>query len=251
MKKLSKREIILLYALACFVIVMGGFYLVLFPSYNQYQNLRNQLSEAEYQQNTMSAAIENVPVVMTARDDASFVLSALKSPFSAHLPNEGLDALLTKLCLDYSLKAKVLNVTSNAWTGVATFTEAPLVYQTTPGQAEGAAAPTTTATGAETTTESSTETASVSSGSAETWTGTVSMELTGTQFNFQRLVDGVAARSDMIISSYELLPVGQSTDGTSTSGTTTTTTTSSGWAPELDGGDATINVMFTVYMVDK
>lgn len=243
MKNLSKREIILLYALACFVIVMGGFYLVLIPSFNQYQTLKNQVSEAEYQQNTMSAAIENVPAVMTTRDAASVTLSALKSPFYAHLPNEGLDSLLTKLCLDYSLEPRVLSVGSNAWAGVPTFVEAPLVYQTTPGQAEGATTPTTT--------ETSTETVSGDSGTAQTWTGVVSMELTGTQVDFQRLVDAVNARQDMIISSFEIVPVGQTADGTSTSGNTTTTTTSSGWAPEFDGGDITINVMFTVYMVDK
>lgn len=103
MTKLTKREKILIYILICFGLLMGGFYLVVFPSYQKYQTLGNQLTEAEFQQSAMAAAIEGVPLVMKTRDEANAKLSGLKKPYSAHLPNEGLDVLLTQLCLDYNL----------------------------------------------------------------------------------------------------------------------------------------------------
>lgn len=254
MKKLTKREKVLIYILICFALLMGGFYLVVFPSYQTYQTLSNQWSEAEFQQAAMAAVIESVPSVMETRNEAEVKLSGLKAPYSAHLPNEGLDSLLTQLCLDYNLKPKVLAVETNAWQGVSTFVEAPAVYATTPGQvvADGSTGTTTestTGTSTETltgTTGTATGTATVDSGST-TWTGVVTMALTGAQFDFQQLIDAVDARPDMIISAYDITPVALSQTGTSGN----TTITSSGVLPELNGGNITINVTFTVYMVDN
>lgn len=240
MKKLSKREKVLIYILICFGLLMGGFYLVIVPSYQKYQNLSNQLSEAQFHQAAMASAIESVPSVMQTRDQASVTLNGLKGPFLAHLPNEGLDSLLTQLCLDYNLKPSVLAIETNAWQGVPTFVEAPLVYATTPGQVGDSG-------NTSTTTETPTTTTTGDSGSTPTWTGVVSMTLAGTQFDFQRLIDAVAVRQDMIITAYGIVPMALPQKGTSGN----TTTTSSGVSPELDGGNIIINVTFTVYMVDK
>jgi len=238
------REKILIYILICFGLLMGGLYLVVFPSYQTYQTLSNQLSEAEFQQAAMASAIESVSSVMKTRDEANAKLSGLKGPYSAHLPNEDLDSLLTQLCLDNNLSPKVLTIVSNAWAGVPTFVEAPQVYATTPDQVvEGGTTQPTTGT----TSETATVTATGDSGSIPTWTGIVTMELTGDQFDFQRLVDTVDARSDMIISTFAIAP--EALPQTGTSGNTTTT--SSGFLPELDGGNITIKVTFIVYMVDK
>ncbi|MBK5244467.1 MAG: hypothetical protein JJE18_05500 [Eubacteriaceae bacterium] len=248
MKKLTKREKLLIYILICFGLLMGGFYLVVFPSYQKYQILSNQLSEAQFQQAAMASAIASVPSVMKTRDQASVKLSGLKEPYLAHLPNEGLDSLLTQLCLDYNLKPKVLAVETNAWQGVPSFVEAPAVYATTPGQvvADGSTS-TTTAPTTGTSKETPTGTTTGAFGSTPTWTGVVTMTLTGTQFDFQRLIDAADVRQDMIISAYDIVPVALPQTGTSGN----TTTTSSGVSPELDGGNITINVTFIVYMVDK
>ncbi|MGV8906657.1 MAG: hypothetical protein ACOH15_08660 [Acetobacterium sp.] len=230
MKKLTKREKMLIYMLIIFGVLMAGFYLVVFPSYEKYQALGNELSEAQFQQTAMASAIENVPVVMTARDEGNVKLNGLKGPFSAHLPNQGLDSLITKLCMDYNLKPKVLTVSMNAWESVPTFVEAPLVYETNADQAvEGDNTQTTV----ETSTETTTGTTTVDSGSTPAWTGVVTMELTGAQFDFQRLVAAVDARADMIISAFDITPETSLSTGTTISDNTT------------------INVTFTVYMVDK
>ena len=238
MKKLTKREKLLIYILICFGLLMGGFYLVVFPGYQKYQTLSNELTEAQFQQTSMASAIEAVPLVMTTRDEANVKLSGLKAPYSLHLPNEGLDALITQLCLANNLKPKTLNIDINAWQGVPTFVEAPQVYATTPDQvvAGGNTSTTTgtsTVTPTRTSSEATTGTTTVDSGSTPTWTGVATMELTGSQFDFQRLIDAVDVRPDMIISAYELVPGTQSQTGTTTSGSTT------------------IKVTFNVYMVDK
>jgi len=248
MKKLTMREKILIYILICFGLLMGGLYLVVFPGYQRYQTLSNQLSEAQFQQAAMASAIESVPSVRETRDQANVKLSGLKGPYLAHLPNEGLDSLLTQLCLEYNLKPSVLAVATNAWQGVPTFVEAPPVYATTPDQVvAGGNTSTTTAPTTGTSTETPTGTTTGASGSTPTWTGVVTMTLTGTQFDFQRLIDAVDVRQDMIISAYDIAP--EALPQTGTSGNTTTT--SSGGSPELDGGNITINVTFIVYMVDK
>lgn len=234
MKKLTKREKVLIYILICFGLLMGGFYLVVFPSFEKYQALSSQLSEAQFQQTTMASAIENVPLVMQARDEGNVKLNGLKGTFSAHLPNQGLDTLITKLCMDYNLKPKVLTVSMNAWEPVPTFVEAPLVYQTNAGQAvKGGNTQTTTENPTENHTENNSKTTTAASGSTPAWTGVVTMKLTGAQFDFQRLVAAVDARTDMIISAFKVTPDGSLQMGTTVSDNTT------------------INVTFTVYMVDK
>ncbi|HAZ05883.1 MAG TPA: hypothetical protein DCY58_06020 [Acetobacterium sp.] len=66
------------------------------------------------------------------------------------------------------------------------------------------------------------------------------MELAGTQTNFYRLLDAVAARPDMVITAFAIAP-----EATTTAGTTATT------VPQLNGGNISISVTFTVYMMEK
>ena len=74
------------------------------------------------------------------------------------------------------------------------------------------------------------------------------MEVTGTQANFYRLLDAVAARPDMIITAFEIRP--ETTTTGSTSSTSTTSAAAAGIA-KLDSGKVAINVTFEVYMMAK
>lgn len=259
MKKLTIREKLLIYILACFLIGFFGIYFVIIPSYENYQVVSDQAAEAQFTKESMEMAIDSVPSTMQARDEATTSLAILEAPFPQKLTNEGLDMLLTQLCLDYSLAPKVLAIESNGLASVSTFTVHPSDEQpsavigtenTTTETTTTAEASTSTANTQETTnttTSDTTETTTPSEGAGgtETWTGVVNMELTGTQANFYRLLDAVAARSDMIISSFEIAPAATAASGT--------TASSAGAAslPKLDGGNSTINVTFTVYMVDR
>ena len=262
MKKLTKREKLLIYVLGCFLIGFFGIYFVILPSYSSYQVVSDQVTEAEFTKESMEMAIDSIPSTMQARDDATANLANLKMGFPQAKTNEGLDMLLTQLCLDYSLSPKVLAITSNGIGEVVTFV--PYAAQNGGSTEIGAAdtADTTetitrTPTG-ETSETSSTETSETSettetiettettdvTGTAEgaqTVIGVVDMELSGTQTNFYRLLDAVAARPDMVITAFAIAPESQAT----VSSTTTTTTS----APKLDGGKITISITFEVYMM--
>jgi hypothetical protein len=251
MKKLTKREKLLIYVLACFLIGFFGIYFVILPSFSSYQVVSDQAAEAQFTKESMEMAIDSIPATMQARDDATANLASLKNPFQPKLTNEGLDMLLTQLCLDYSLSPKVLAIESNDMAGVETFTADTSDEQASAGNistdtttTEDADTETTadsnSTTPTDTTSSTGTTEPTTTTGSAETWTGVVNMELTGTQTNFYRLLDAVAARPDMIISSFAIAPA-----AVTTSGSTTTS------AAKLDGGNISINVTFVVYMMEK
>lgn len=247
MKKLTKREKLLLYVLACFLIGFFGIYFVILPSFSSYQVVNDQVMEAQFTKESMEMAIDSIPSTMQARDDANANLANLKMGFPQAKTNEELDMLLTQLCLDYSLSPKVLAIASNEIGDVLTFV--PDVAQND-GSAEIGAADTasttetitntiTGETSSETTETTQTTDVSENSQGVQTLIGVVDMELTGTQPNFYRLLDAVAARPDMIITAFAIAPAAQTT--------TTTTTTSS--VPKLDGGNIVISVTFEVYMM--
>lgn len=258
MKKLTKREKLLIYILGCFLIGFFGIYFVILPSYNSFQVVNDQAAEAQFTQESMVMAIDAVPSTMKARDEATVSLASMKAVFPQKMANEGLDMLLTQLCLDYSLSPKALSVASNDMASVLTF-----VPYTSDDQASaevGTENTTTeeTATNTDGTTDAnSTETidtvvttdttetdTSDNSEGVETLIGVVNMELAGTQANFYRLLDAVAARPDMIITAFEITPEAKTT------GNATTTSTAAS-IPKLDGGQVVISVTFEVYMVEK
>ena len=312
MKKLTRREKLLIYILICFAIGSGGIYFVAIPCYQRYAVVDDQATEAGYTQQTMEMAINSIPATMTAQDAAKAKLAAVKGPFSAHLPNEGIDAMLTQLCLSYNLAPTSLAIESNAMqdllffeadsgdatgaggttgssstagsnttTGISSTTGSNTTGSNTTAGTSSTTGSNTTAgtssttgsnttagtssttgsnttadtsstTGASTTADSSTTTGT-STGSS-TWTSVVTMALTGTQTNFYQLLDAVAARPDMIISSFTIAPATTTTtvsSVTNSSSTTSTTGSYTGWTPVLDGGNITISVTFEVYMVDK
>jgi hypothetical protein len=261
MKKLTKREKLLIYMLACALIVFFGIYFVILPSFRSYQVVNDQVAEAQFTQESMSMAIDSIPSTMQARDDANASLASLKAPFQPQLTNEGLDMLLTQLSLDYSLSPKVLAIASNGIGEVLSFVPYAVPNG---GSAEIGAADTASTTEtitksltgetSETSTENTetiettetneaTETTDVSGTSegAQTVIGVVDMELTGTQANFYRLLDAVAARPDMVITAFAIAPETQ----TASSSTTTTS------VPKLNGGNITISITFEVYLMAK
>lgn len=258
MKKLSNREKLLIYVLACFLIGFFGIYFVILPSFSSYQVVSDQASEAQFTKESMELAIDSIPATMQDRDEAATNLASLKTPFQSQLTNEGLDMLLTQLCLDYSMAPKVLAIESNGMADVDKFiayrseeqasaavgtentsTDTALTEDITATQDEAADASNTETT--ETITPSESADTEVSADGSETWTGVVRMELAGTQVNFYRLLDAVATRSDIIITAFTIAPEA------ATTGTTATTNT----VPQLNGGNVAINVTFAVYMVEK
>jgi len=296
MKKLTKREKLLIYILACLVIVAGGIYFVVLPAYARYATVSSQAAEAEFTQESMTMAIEGMPSTMTTGNETNAKLMTLKSPFSVKLANEGLDVLLTQLCLSYSLTPTMLSIEDNSEQDVPIFianstgaegmigsgdtssnsgsttgtsnttgssttsgmkatgdTNATVSSNTTAGSSSTTGSNSTSSdtatensnssTGSSSTTNDSTQSSEISSG-VSAWTGVVSMEMTGTQADFYRLLDAVSARPDMVVSKFEIAPK-------SAISSSTTSTYSSVASQGLNGGEVTISVTFNVYMMDK
>ena len=260
MKKLTKREKLLIYLLACFLIGFFGIYFVVLPSVQGFQVVNDQAAEAQFTRESMEMAIEAIPTTMQEKAQAQ--------------ANEGLDMLLTQLCLDYSLAPKVLSVASNGVGEVLTFvpytsedaasavvgSTGTTSTTTATSSSEDSTTSTTTADSSESTTTETSETSETTdatettdagdgteTGAAvQTLIGVVNMEVTGTQANFYRLLDAVAARPDMIITAFEIRP--ETTTTGSTSSTSTTSAAAAGIA-KLDSGKVAISVTFEVYMM--
>ncbi|MDK2942552.1 MAG: hypothetical protein PWP56_2065 [Acetobacterium sp.] len=255
MKKLTKREKLLLYILACFLIATAGIYLLLIPAYENYAIIRDQYREAESTQLSMEAAINSIPDLETALDDNRGTVLILEEPYSDPLTNEALDQLLTSLCMSYSLSPQVLSITGNGEGTVSSFvstapesevSEDSSIFDTTDStevteeDIEEAADDLTTADTSTTVAESG----------VSALVGVVEMELTGTQSNFYRLLDAVSSRPDIAVTEFELTP-NADLSSTTNSGTTTTNISYSNWAQSLDGGTVAIKVRFNVFMVEK
>ena len=276
MKKLTKREKLLIYLLACFLIGFFGIYFVVLPSVQGFQVVNDQAAEAQFTKESMEMAIEAIPTPMQEKAQAQANLTSSKAVYPQQLANEGLDMLLTQLCLDYSLAPKVLSVASNGVGEVLTFvpytsedaasavvgSTGTTSTTTATSSSEDSTTSTTTADSSETTTTETTESSETTeatettdagdgteTGAAvQTLIGVVNMEVTGTQANFYRLLDAVAARPDMIITAFEIRP--ETTTTGSTSSTSTTSAAAAGIA-KLDSGKVAINVTFEVYMMAK
>ena len=274
MKKLTKREKLLIYLLACFLIGFFGIYFVVLPSVQGFQVVNDQAAEAQFTKESMEMAIEAIPTTMQEKAQAQANLTSSKAVYPQQLANEGLDMLLTQLCLDYSLAPKVLSVASNGVGEVLTFvpytsedaasavvgSTGTTSTTTATSSSEDSTTSTTTADSSETTTTETTESSETTeatettdagdgteTGAAvQTLIGVVNMEVTGTQANFYRLLDAVAARPDMIITAFEIRP--ETTTTGSTSSTSTTSAATAGIA-KLDSGKVAINVTFEVYMM--
>lgn len=270
MKKMTKREKLLIYILGCFLIGFFGIYFVAWPSIQSYQVVNDQVAEAQFTKESMAMAIEAIPSTRQEKAAAKANLTSIKAVFPQKLPNEGLDMLLTQLCLDYSLAPKVLSIASNDVADVLAFVPYTSDEQATAEvETEETTSNTSTATDetmTSTITDEATDTASttstettettdttentdaiVNTEGVQTLIGVVNMELTGTQANFYRLLDTVAARPDMIITAFEIRPETVTTGSTSSS----TASATSGGVTKLDGGKVAINVTFEVYMIAK
>ncbi|WKY47931.1 hypothetical protein Q5O24_00980 [Eubacteriaceae bacterium ES3] len=255
MKKLTKREKMLLYILSCFLIATAGIYLLLIPAYNRYSTIRDQYMEAESTQMSMEAAIGSIPDLETAIDSNRATILTLQAPYSEPLTNEALDQLITNLCMNYSLSPQVLSITAN---GEQTI---PVFVSTEPESESSEDSSIFNDSETEDVTEEDIQTEVENNTRAETTTdttasgvtglvGVVEMELTGTQNNFYRLLDAVSSRSDIVVSEFEITPsgdLGSSVD----SGTTTTNISYSNWSQSLDGGAVSIKARFNVYMVER
>lgn len=117
--KLSRREKILLYILLCFLIVMGGLYLLILPAMTRYNNLKGEYDEALMARAAISQNGGDTGAPLTleeAKKQAAAATEGYYSPMTVLELNEE----LTGLMLAYSLNPESLSVTEPAAGGSGT-----------------------------------------------------------------------------------------------------------------------------------
>lgn len=263
MKKLTRREKLLIYILGCFLIATAGIYLLLLPGYARYSEVKDQYDEAKYTQTTMAAAIETIPDLEMTKGEGLLTIVQKQEAFSDRLTNEGLDKVLTPLCLSYQLSPRRLSILSNGYAKIQVFkpgvsSDEEISDEEMVGlidELDSLKDIDSTQEEVDQVDSPSEETAPVEGDASEAGisilTGVVELELKGTQANFYRLLDAVASRPDLVIESFEITPVSTKNSETINSGTTTTDISYSNWVETLEGGESEIKVTFNLYMVEK
>lgn len=109
-KGLSNREKKLLHFLACFLIVMGGTYLLILPAANKRLMVQTTLSEAEYQMTNVKQQIASIETVIADIDNAKQQYTQKSKNFIPVMPNESIDDKITTLCIQERLNILGLNI---------------------------------------------------------------------------------------------------------------------------------------------
>lgn len=109
--KLTKREKILLYILLCFVILIGGLYVLVLPALNAKTDLEQSYQQALAKKNELQSTIDQYGNLDEALKEIQEKIIAVKENFQPLQPNEDIDALLTSKMLAYGLQP--LSLTMN------------------------------------------------------------------------------------------------------------------------------------------
>lgn len=180
--KLSRREKILLYILLCFLIVMGGLYLLILPAMTRCNNLKGEYDEALMARAAISQNGGDTSTPLTlgeAKKQAAAATEGYYSPMTVLELNEE----LTGLMLAYSLNPESLSVTEPAAAAFAGF-----------GETTAAVTGTTAAGGSGT----------PSIGGSTVLQSQASLRMTGSRDDMIRLIDHIAGYPSLQVTSVYL-----------------------------------------------
>ena len=111
MNKLTKREKILLYILACVVIFVGAFYLFINPALNEEIDLKAELNEAKIQKQEMSIKIKFAETLNSLINSNSEEIAALSADLYPMMSNDQIDSIITKQLLKNNLNSSRIYIT--------------------------------------------------------------------------------------------------------------------------------------------
>lgn len=111
---LTKREKILLYALLCVIIIVGGFFYMVMPAMEKHGDLQAEKDSAEMELISTKASIPNYGELDKEIKDANKELKTIKKKFFEALKKEDVDKTITKLALEHSLVPTSLTITDAA-----------------------------------------------------------------------------------------------------------------------------------------
>lgn len=110
MKTLSKREQIMLLVLAVFLVVVGGYYLLILPGMARLNAAHTQLEQLQSEKTSHVLAIEDAQVYAAIYEDNMKEIEDARNKFYSPMRSEALSGLITEFALRYGLTPSAVNV---------------------------------------------------------------------------------------------------------------------------------------------
>lgn len=112
MNSLTSREKKLLYFLLCFLVVMGGIFLLLMPAINRYEESSTQLEEKRMAQSQMDLRIQSFPLNEKNLEQVKAKLQEEKSGYFSVMTNQDIDRTVTGMVSKHLPISSELDITS-------------------------------------------------------------------------------------------------------------------------------------------
>lgn len=112
MNSLTGREKKMLYFLLCFLIVMGGIFLLVMPAINRYQESSEQLEEKRMAQSQMELSVQNLSLNQKNLEQAIDKLLEEKSGSFSVMTNQDIDRAITGMVSKHLPISSELEITT-------------------------------------------------------------------------------------------------------------------------------------------
>lgn len=103
MNSLSKREKTLIYILVCMIIFIGGIFLLVLPSFEQYSKAKSAYDEASDQLVITKASVPDYTTLDANVKKVKKELEAIRKNFYEEMNKEDLDQEITQLVVEHNL----------------------------------------------------------------------------------------------------------------------------------------------------
>lgn len=107
---LTRREKRLLYILLCFLVLVGGLYLLVMPSLQRYQSAQGEYEQQQMQKQTVDTAIAGLPQLQDTLSQAQQRVATQDQVFYSRMENEQVDRLLMGMATDHQLAPVSLSI---------------------------------------------------------------------------------------------------------------------------------------------
>lgn len=121
--KFTKRERVLLYILLCLVLVLGGVFFLILPSFEKYNNLKATHQTAELELESARASIIDYTDLDKQIKKTAKELKAIKNKFYAEMDKEEVDDLVTESAVNHNLVPTSLSISEVAKEDVVNFSD--------------------------------------------------------------------------------------------------------------------------------
>lgn len=112
--KLSKREKVLLFFLACVIIIAGSLKFLIIPSIEEMNEIQTQIDEAKNIEISMKSKIANQELVQSNISKTIEEINSLSEGFYPVLENNEIDSIITELLVANNLVPKSLFISTAA-----------------------------------------------------------------------------------------------------------------------------------------